>query len=155
MSKVPKFQFEDCPPAKPAKVANLYPTEAPLASPSACPVTCAAACPWYSSNPWSHDPTLLGWCHRRMEPLAAGSPACEEFRHGEVPPRQPYEQVPAVPAATSPAPQEHILTCFDCPMHEHDPINQPEGWGRCTFKDKWCYGLRPACFETPRDTYDG
>ena len=29
MSKVPKFQFEDYPPAKPAKVANLYPAEAP------------------------------------------------------------------------------------------------------------------------------
>ncbi|MCG2772583.1 MAG: toprim domain-containing protein [Desulfobacterales bacterium] len=102
-------------------------------------------CPWYASNPWSHDPTLLGWCHRRMEPLAAGSPACEEFRHGEVPPRQPYEKVPAVPAATSPALQERILTCFDCTMHEHDLINPPAGWGRCTFKDKWRYGLRPAC----------
>jgi len=26
-SKVPNFYFEDCPPAKPAKVANLYSTE--------------------------------------------------------------------------------------------------------------------------------
>src|SRR5208282_4217060 len=33
MSKVPKFQFEDYPPAKPAKVANLHPEEAsPLAT---------------------------------------------------------------------------------------------------------------------------
>jgi hypothetical protein len=29
MSKVPKFQFEDYPPAKPTKVANLYPVEEP------------------------------------------------------------------------------------------------------------------------------
>ena len=42
---------------------------------------------------------------------------------------------------------ERILTCFDCPRHEHDTINPSQGWGRCTFKDKWCYGLRPACPE--------
>jgi len=150
MSKVPKFHFEDYPPAKPAKVAKLYSGEAPQASPPTGPVTCAAACPWFASNPWSHDPTLLGWCHRRMDPLAAGSPACEEFRHGEVPPMQPYKQVPAVPAAT-----ERILTCFECPRHEHDTVNPPEGWGRCALNKRGCYGLRPACSEVPRDTYDG
>jgi hypothetical protein len=48
---------------------------------------------------------------------------------------------------SKPAPPEHILTCFDCPRHEHDTINPSQGWGRCTFKDKWCYGLRPACPE--------
>jgi hypothetical protein len=87
MSKVPEFQFEDYPPAKPAKVAKFDSKEAPQASPPAPPATCAAACNWYTSNPWSHDPTLLWWCHRWMEPLAAGSAACEEFQHGEVPPR--------------------------------------------------------------------
>ena len=39
MSKVPKFQFEDYPPAKPAKVAKLYSGETPQASPPACPGT--------------------------------------------------------------------------------------------------------------------
>ena len=66
------------------------------------PATCES-CPWYELNPWTHDPALGAWCHRRMEPLATGSPACEEFRRGEVPSRQPYEHVPAVPAVTSPA----------------------------------------------------
>jgi hypothetical protein len=48
------------------------------------------------------------------------------------------------------SPPERVLTCFECPRHEHDPINPPEGWGRCTFKGKWCYGLRPACSEIQR-----
>jgi hypothetical protein len=127
-------------------------TESPQSAPPASPVTCAAACPWYAPNPWSHNPTLLGWCHRRMEPLAAGSPACEEFRRGEVLPRQNYERVPA---ATSPASPERILTCFDCPRHEHDTVNRTEGWGHCTFKGKGYYGLRRACSEIPRDPRDG
>ena len=58
-------------------------------------------------------------------------------------------------AVERPSPREHILTCFDCPMHEHDPINPPEGWGRCTLKNRGCYGLRAACSEIPRDARDG
>jgi hypothetical protein len=111
-------------------------------SPSA---TCES-CPWYELNPWTRDPALGAWCHRRMEPLATGAPACEEFNRGEVPSRQSYKQVLA---ATPPAPKEHILTCFDCPRHEHDTVNPPEGWGRCTLKNRGCYGLRPACSEIP------
>jgi len=148
-SKVPKFQFENDPPAKPAKVANLYPTEAPQATPEVRPVTCES-CPWYELNPWTHYPTFGAWCHRQMEHLVVGSAACGEFRRGEVPPRQPHKQVPAVPAAT-----ERILTCFECPRHEHDTVNPPEGWGRCALNKRGCYGLRPACSEIPRDTWDG
>lgn len=84
MSKVPKFYFEDCPPAKPTKVANLHHVEAPQAG----------------------------------------------F-------------------------QEHVLTCFECPRHEHDTVNPSQGWGRCTLKKQGCYGLRPACSEIPRGTGDG
>ena len=50
--------------------------------------TCES-CPWYELNPWTHDPALGAWCHRRMEPLATGSPACEEFRRGRSPPGNP------------------------------------------------------------------
>jgi hypothetical protein len=150
VSKVPKFYFEDCPPAKPAKVAKHYSGEAPQASPPACPVTCAAACHWYASNPWSHDPTLFGWCHRWMEPLGAGSPACEEFNRGEVPLKATPNKAPQTPA-----PGERILTCADCGFHKYTGPNPAHGWGRCTLKKRGCYGLRPACSEIPRDTWGG
>jgi hypothetical protein len=49
--------------------------------------------------------------------------------------------------------RECILTCFECPLHEHDTVNPSQGWGRCTVKNRGCYGLRPACSEIqPRDT---
>jgi len=91
-SKVPKFQFENDPPAKPAKVAKLYSTESPQATSEVSPVTCES-CPWYELNPWTHYPDFGAWCHRQMEHLVVGSLACEEFRHGEVPPRQNHERV--------------------------------------------------------------
>lgn len=67
----------------------------------------------------------------------------EEFRHGEV--RQNHERVPQVQPLTSPASHEHMLTCFECPLHEHDPVNPPQGWGRCTLRNQGCYGLKPMC----------
>ena len=48
---------------------------------------------------------------------------------------------------TKPARPERILTCFECPMHEHDTINPSQGWGRCLHRGKGCYGLLPACAE--------
>ncbi len=50
-----------------------------------------------------------------------------------------------VPVASPPA---RILTCFECPLHEHDPVNPPQGWGRCTMRNQGCYGLKPACSES-------
>jgi hypothetical protein len=55
---------------------------------------------------------------------------------------------------SKPAMPERILTCFECPMHEHDTVNPPEGWGRCTLKNKGCYGLRLACADLPRQDID-
>jgi hypothetical protein len=54
---------------------------------------------------------------------------------------------------SKPAPREPILTCADCGFHEYQGPNPAHGWGRCTFKGKGCYGLRPACDEVhPQDT---
>ena len=130
-----------------SQAPNYTPTtEAPQASPPACPVTCAAACPWYARNPWTHYPTFGAWCHRRMEHLVVGRLACEEFRHGEVPPRQNHERVLQVQPLTSPAPQEHVLTCSSCPHFEanHGP-NPRQGWGRCLKRNKGRYGCATAC----------
>jgi hypothetical protein len=104
MSKVPKFQFGDCPPAKPAKVANLHPVEAP---------------------------TLAS-----LATLAGGK--------NENQLSTPQDETPQA------SPGERILTCAACGFHEYQGPNPPEGWERCTFKDKWCYGLRPACTEIKR-----
>jgi hypothetical protein len=71
-------------------------------SPSA---TCES-CPWYTLNPWTRDPALGAWCHYRMDHLMVGSPTCEEFRRGEVPPRQNNERAPQVQPSMSPASQE-------------------------------------------------
>jgi hypothetical protein len=46
-----------------------------------------------------------------------------------------------------PNPFEHILTCADCDFHKYQGPNPAHGWGRCTYKDKGCYGLRRACDE--------
>jgi hypothetical protein len=56
------------------------------------------------------------------------------------------EHKPDVMAYLSkPAPTERILTCADCNFHEYQGPNPAHGWGCCTFKEKGCYGLRPAC----------
>ena len=110
MSKVPKFQFEDYPSAKTAKVAKLYSAESPQATTTeARPLTCES-CSWYELNPWTRDPALGAWCHFRMEHLVVGSAACEEFSRGEMSPRQPPKQAPAVPATVSPASLEPSLS---------------------------------------------
>jgi hypothetical protein len=46
-----------------------------------------------------------------------------------------------------PPPPKRILTCADCSFHEYQGPNPVHGWGRCTFNEKWCYGLRRACTE--------
>jgi len=117
MSKVPEFQFEDYPPAKPANVANLYPTEATQASAPERILSCSE-CPWYQLNPWTHYPIWGAWCHHQMEHLELGSAACEEFQHGEVPLRKNHERVPQVqtstfPAPLAPAPGERVLKTMD------------------------------------------
>jgi hypothetical protein len=101
----------------------------------------AQRCGFTSQEP-NHTPAT--------EAPQASPPACPvtcaaACSRGEVSPRQDHERVPQVQPSTSPAPQEHILTCFDCPMHEHDPINPPEGWGRCLKRNKGRYGCATAC----------
>jgi hypothetical protein len=52
-----------------------------------------------------------------------------------------------------PPPPERILTCADCSFHEYTGPNPVHGWGRCTFNEKWCYGLRQACDECKENDY--
>ncbi len=134
--------------AAPTKIAGaeeeLVVKEHREPAPPSPPATCES-CPWHTMNPWTHDPALGAWCHRRMEPLATGNPACEEFRRGEVPPRQPYEQGPAVPSVTSPAPQEHV-TCADCPHFEAYPGPNPrQAWGKSRKRGRGRFGCATAC----------
>ena len=128
-----------------AKPAKLHPVEPPQASPETPPATCES-CPWYDLNPWTHYPDFGAWCHRKMEHLVIGSLACEEFRIGEVPPRQNHERVPQVQLSTTLAPQEHVITCADCPHFEanHGP-NTRQGWGRCAKRGKGRHGCAMAC----------
>jgi hypothetical protein len=62
MSKVPKFQFEEHPPAKVAKPAKLHPVEPTQNGPEITPATCEA-CPWYELNPWTHS---APWRRRKL-----------------------------------------------------------------------------------------
>jgi hypothetical protein len=145
MSKVPKFHFEEHPPAKVAKPAKLHPVEPTQNGPETTPAACEA-CPWYELNPWTHYPDFAAWCHYRMEHLVVGSAACEEFSCGEMPPRQPHKQVPAVPATMSKAPQERILTCADCPYFEANQGPNPRhGWGFCRKRERGRFGCATAC----------
>ena len=52
------------------------------------------------------------------------------------------------------SPPESILTCADCDFHKYSGPNPRQGWGHCTFNNKWCYGLRPACSEIQRQDTD-
>jgi hypothetical protein len=61
------------------------------------PATCES-CPWYALNPWTHYPDFGAWCHFRMEHLVVGSPACEEFKRGEVPLKATPNTAPQAPA---------------------------------------------------------
>ena len=74
----------------------------------------------------------------------------EEFNRGEVPLKATPNTAPQAPA-----PGERVLTCFECQMHENNPVNPRQGWGRCTFKGKGCYRLKPACSEVHRQDTDG
>jgi hypothetical protein len=47
-------------------------------------------------------------------------------------------------------PPERVLTCADCGFHKYLGPNPAHGWGRCAFKGRGCYGLRPACSEITR-----
>jgi hypothetical protein len=108
------------------------------------PQTCES-CPSYELNPWTHYPDFGAWCHRQMQHLVVGSPACEEFQHGAVAPRQPHKQVP-VPATTSPNPQERILTCADCPNFEANQGPNPrQGWGKCLKRGRGRFACATAC----------
>jgi hypothetical protein len=132
------------PPAKPAK---LHPVEPPQASPERRPATCSA-CPWFALNPWTHFPDFGAWCHYRMEHLVVGSLACEEYRRGEVPLRQNHERVSQVQPSTTPALQEHVLTCADC--DHFNPSRGPnprQAWGRCGKRKRGRYGCATACEE--------
>jgi hypothetical protein len=77
MSKVPKFQFEDYPSAKPAKVANLHPVPAPQAGPQEHVLTCSS-CPHFEAN---HGPNpRQGWgrCLKRNKGRYGCATACEK-----------------------------------------------------------------------------
>ena len=50
---------------------------------------------------------------------------------------------------SKPAPRERTLTYADCGFHEYQGPNPAQGWGRCTLKNRGCYGLRPACPDIP------
>ena len=103
-------------------------------------------CPWYVLNPWTHYPGWGAWCHYRMEHLVAGSPACEEFRRGEVPLRQHHERVLKIQPSTSPIPQEHVLTCADCSNFEANYGPNPrQGWGKCLKRGRGLFGCATAC----------
>jgi hypothetical protein len=103
-------------------------------------------CPWYVLNPWTHYPGWGAWCHYRMEHLVAGSPACEEFRRGEVPLRQHHERVLKIQPSTSPILQEHVLTCADCSNFEANYGPNPrQGWGKCLKRGRGRFGCATAC----------
>lgn len=165
MSKVPKFQFKEHPPAKVAKPAKPLPTDtltfatfAPFANgktqnqhwhftakelqtaPEFSPAACAA-CSWFELNPWTSYPGYAAWCHHRMEHLQADSLSCEEFHHGEVRPRQVHHHAPGAEA-----PPERILTCADCSHFEanHGP-NPKQGWGFCQQRKRGRFGCATAC----------
>lgn len=55
---------------------------------------------------------------------------------------------------SKPATGERVLNCADCGFHEYQGPNPRQGWGRCTFKGKGCYGLRAACSEIQRQDTD-
>lgn len=175
MSKVPKFHFDDHPSAKVAKPAKpesdevlTFATFAPFANgksqnqllhpateeKKAClevhPAICSA-CPWYELNPWTHYPDFAAWCHLRMEHLVVNSLPCEEFRPGEVPPRQAHQQNPTVQARP-----ERILTCADCLHFEANLGPNPrQGWGRCAKQGKGRYGCAMACEASLTDEGQG
>ncbi len=85
--KVPKFNFEESHPAKPAKVANLCSTETAQASAPERILSCSE-CPWYQVNPWTHQQELGAWCWWYEDGILTDNPACISYRRGGVPERR-------------------------------------------------------------------
>ena len=60
------------------------------------------------------------------------------------------------PESPQTSPRERLLTCGDCPLHEHDTVNPSEGWGKCLKLNKGRYGCATACEAAlapgPKDT---
>lgn len=164
MSKVPKFHFEDQPPAKvvkPAKPESIdattfatfaffangksqnqhlhFTAEESQTDPEVLPATCSA-CSWYELNPWTRYPDFAAWCHYRMEHLVVDSPSCAEFRRGDLPPKQAPQQASTVQA------RPKFLTCADCPHFEanHGP-NPQQGWGFCRKRERGRFACATAC----------
>ena len=76
MPKVPKFNFEAYPPAKPAKVANLHPGEAPQSGPREHVLTCAD-CPHFEANQGPNPREGWGRCLKRNKGRFGCATACE------------------------------------------------------------------------------
>jgi hypothetical protein len=144
--KVPKFDFGEESPAKPAKAANPPQGEYPVPSTSAtagtespnihhdqeiktapeCILTCSE-CPWHRANPWTHYPELPSWCDWHFDHLLADNPACIGYRRGELPaPGSVFVQGENPVSAESATP-----TCGDCVHFLCSPINPLRGFGRC------------------------
>jgi len=86
MSKVPKFCFEDSPPAKPAKVAKLYSTESPQATSQVQPLTSPARlehvltcyeCHHFKANKGPNLRQGWGRCAKRGKGRYGCAMACE------------------------------------------------------------------------------
>lgn len=127
MSKVPKFQFEGCPPAKVAKPAKLPPAEASTFA------TLATFARGKNENQLFHlqDET----------PQAAD----ERGDQDHTPPSKVVNLHPD--AAPQISPRERILTCYEC-GHFRPAVNSPnptQAWGYCEKRDRGRYGVAMAC----------
>jgi len=172
--KVPKFDFGEESPAKPAKVANPAQGEYPVPSTSAtagtespnihhdqeiktapeCILTCSE-CPWHRANPWTHYPELPSWCDWHFDHLLADNPACIGYRRGEIAPLGKGKILGSehyTPVRTEePTPKN----CGVCAHFLPSRLNPYQGFGRCAqahlSKRPGAYPGMKACehFETP------
>jgi hypothetical protein len=64
----------------------------------------------------------------------------------QAPNHTPTTEVSQVQPSTSPAPQEHVLTCADCHHFEANQGPNPlQGWGKCLKRNRGRYGCATAC----------